>query len=153
MIERATPRDASAIAELVECLTHEINAKTGTKHFNVESEATTERCREFLQSGRHIVYLAKNAVMPVGFVAMCESHALYTEGTFGIIQESFVSEPFRGSGIGKQLLDAAIRNGKTTGWTRLELCTPPLPELEPTLRFYERQGFSVTGGRKMKCLL
>lgn len=52
-----------------------------------------------------------------------------------------------------RLLDAVRDYGRGRGWTRLELCTPPLPQFERALAFYERNGFEVTGGRKMEAVL
>jgi hypothetical protein len=43
--------------------------------------------------------------------------------------------------------------GAARGWKRLEVAAPPLPEFGRTLVFYERQGFSVAGGRKLRILL
>ena len=40
--------------------------------------------------------------------------------------------------------------GRLKGWTRLEVTTPPLPEFDRTLAFYQQQGFSISGGRKLK---
>jgi hypothetical protein len=48
---------------------------------------------------------------------------------------------------------AAKEFGVKRGWRRLEVTTPSLPEFNRTLGFYERQGFSVTGGHKLKCVL
>jgi len=48
---------------------------------------------------------------------------------------------------------AARAFGASKGWTRLEVTTPPLPAFERTLAFYEREGFAITGGRKLKTLL
>jgi hypothetical protein len=31
--------------------------------------------------------------------------------------------------------------------------TPPLPPFEKTLAFYEREGFAIAGGRKLKVAL
>jgi len=88
-----------------------------------------------------------------GFVALCESHALYAEGTFGIIQELYVRGAFRLAGTGGALVEAAKQDAVQKGWRRLELCTPPVPEFEPVVSFYAGRGFSVTGGRKMKCAI
>ncbi len=38
------------------------------------------------------------------------------------------------------------------GGNRLEATTPPLPQFDKTLAFYVREGFFVTGGRKLKTL-
>ncbi len=51
------------------------------------------------------------------------------------------------------LLDAAREYGVRHGWTRLEVTTPPLPQFDRALAFYEREGFSISGGRKLKVAL
>lgn len=43
--------------------------------------------------------------------------------------------------------------GAARGRKRLEVTTPPLPQFQSALEFYEREGFAVTGGRKLKVLL
>jgi hypothetical protein len=35
----------------------------------------------------------------------------------------------------------------------LEVTTPPLPQFDIALAFYERESFEITGGRKLKVLL
>jgi hypothetical protein len=47
-------------------------------------------------------------------------------------------------------LEQARRLGQSRGWRRLEVTTPPLPQFDRTLAFYQRQGFSISGGRKLK---
>ena len=47
-------------------------------------------------------------------------------------------------------MEAAASFAFEKGWSRIEVTTPPLPEFGRTLRFYEANGFSVTGGRKLK---
>jgi hypothetical protein len=49
-----------------------------------------------------------------------------------------------------RLLEQAVAFGASRGWTRVEVTTPPLPQFEKTLAFYEREGFAITGGRKLK---
>jgi hypothetical protein len=41
----------------------------------------------------------------------------------------------------------------SSSWKRLEVSTPPLPASDQTLAYCEREGFAVTGGRKLKTLL
>ena len=135
---------------MVVALTDEIISRTATPHFNVNVPETTARCREFIDSGKYAVYIAESPEGPVGFTALCESHALYAEGTFGIVQEFYVAPDHRSSGIGRKLVDAAVLHARSKGWKGLELCTPPLPEFQRALEFYEDNGFEVTGGRKMK---
>ena len=150
-IRQALTDDATHIAIMVKELTDEIMDRTGAHHFHVQLDETTARCRRFLDTGLYEAFLAIEGAEVIGFVALCESHALYAEGTFGIIQELYVRGAFRLAGTGGALVEAAKRHAVQKGWRRLELCTPPVPEFEPVVSFYAGRGFSVTGGRKMKC--
>lgn len=139
---------------MVVALTDEIISRTRTPHFTVNVPETTARCREFIESGKYVVYIAEAVGRgALAFAALCESHALYAEGTFGIVQEFYVMPDHRSSGVGQQLLEAVASHARAAGWKRLELCTPPLPEFQRTIAFYERNGFEITGGRKMKRLV
>ena len=151
-IKKATPSDAQVIATFAKALTDEIIEKTGAQHFNVDITATTNLCRNLMEQDKYTVLLAVDSESNIsfGFAALCESHALYAEGTFGIVQEFYIQPNFRSKSIGSTLLKGAIEHAKSLGWKRLELCTPPLPEFERTINFYEENGFEVTGGRKMK---
>jgi GNAT superfamily N-acetyltransferase len=151
IVRQASIHDAPHIAVMVKELTDEIIDRTGARHFHVHVDETAARCRRFLDSGLYDAYLAIDGAEVIGFVALCESHALYAEGTFGIIQELYVRAAFRRAGTGGALVEAAKEHARKKRWTRLELCTPPVPEFEPVVSFYDGHGFSVTGGRKMKC--
>jgi len=151
-IRPAAPGDAETVARLLGDLLGEIMDRTGVRHFGFDLPETTARSRMFLERGLAAVYLAE-AGAPAGFVALSPCHALYAEGAFGIITELYVAPTRRAAGIGRRLLEAAKAHGRERDWRRLEVTTPPLPEFERTLRFYEREGFAVTGGRKLKALL
>mgnify|MGYP000495357679 CR=1 FL=1 len=151
-IKNATPTDAPVVASFAKALTDEIIVKTGAQHFNVNIEETTDLCRKLMEQGKYTVLLAVNGESDtcIGFAALCESHALYAEGTFGIVQEFYIQPEFRSQKVGSILLEKVAEHAKSLNWKRLELCTPPLPEFERTVKFYEENGFEVTGGRKMK---
>jgi len=151
-IDFALPTDAEAVASLAIALTDEIIQRTGAKHFDVNLPETVELCRSYLESGIYQVVVAREAKegVIIGFAAMCQSHALYTEGAFGVIQEFYVRPEFRSQRVGARILDKAAEFAKAKGWKRLELCTPPQPQFDETIRFYQQNGFDVTGGRKMK---
>ena len=149
-ITHAQPTDAPVIAELVGELLREIMAVIGTRAFRFSSADTEARLRTWLTDGTYIVLLAREGAAAAGFVALAESHALYAEGAFGTIPELYVCPAFRSRKVGARLLAKARQCAGSKGWTRLEVTTPPLPHFERTLTFYERQGFSMSGGRKMK---
>ena len=154
-IKTATAADAPVVAFLVNSLLSEIMERTGGQHFSVTDEETTELCRSLMEEGKYAAYLALDTATDtaVGCMTLCEAHALYARGTFGIIQELYISPDYRSRNVGAELLARAVEHAETLGWKRLELCTPPLPEFARALSFYEKHGFEVTGGRKMKFVL
>jgi GNAT superfamily N-acetyltransferase len=155
LIQRATSADAPAIAALVGELLTEIMNVIGVPAFNFSLVETTRRLREFLDGQKYFVFVARDSVAKkeIGFVALCESYALYAEGAFGTIPELYVRPDYRSTGVGRMLIDSAKDFGVTKKWQRLEVTTPPLPQFENTLRFYEREQFAIAGGRKLKVLL
>lgn len=153
-VQMASPEDAAEIAQQVGALLGEIMDATGQKVFNFKLEDTRTRLSDFLRQGKYFVLVLRAESGAIsGFVTMYESFALYAEGAFGTIAELFVRPEYRSRGIGRQLCEAAKEFGLKRGWRRLEVTTPPLPEFNGTLGFYERQGFSITGGRKLKYVL
>ena len=153
LIFQAEPKDAPAIALLVGRLLSEIMDATGIQSFSFALESTTDRLRQFIEKGKYHVIVAWEGEQPVGFLSIYESYALYAEGAFGTIAEFYVEPAYRSQGVGQDVLDVAKKFGLERGWKRLEVTTPPLPEFLRTLIFYERGGFAVAGGRKMKVLL
>ncbi len=155
-IEPAGASDAAAITSLTGELLEEIQVAIGERVFRFDAALNQARLVEALESGRCVVFLARNrhpGGESLGFLAMCEGFALYAEGTFGIITELYVRPPHRGRGLGRALLAAARNHGRRRGWSRLEVTTPPLPAFQRTLAFYEREGFAVSGGRKLRALI
>lgn len=150
LIEKATPSDAPGIAAMVGALLNEIMDAIGQQAFHFDLAETEQRLARFLREGKYFVFLAKAPSGDAGFIALAESHALYAEGAFGIIPELYVRPAYRSLGTGEALVNAARQFAVEKGWTRLEVTTPPLPQFDRTLRFYEKQGFSIAGGRKLK---
>jgi len=152
-VQRATTGDAPRVAGLVGELLAEITQAVGVSAFQFELAKSNAEAHRLIAAGGYIVFLAACEREPVGLVTLYESYALYAEGTFGTIAEFYVRPAYRSAGIGRRLAAAARDFGAERGWTRLEVTTPPLPIFERTLAFYEREGFAVTGGRKLKAPL
>jgi GNAT superfamily N-acetyltransferase len=153
-IQQATEQDASAIAVLVGELLSEIMSQIGVQAFHFDLTETQQRLADFIQRQQYFVLIARNDDNQIiGFIAAYESYALYAEGAFATIAELYVRPEYRCHGVGQQLTDALKLLGRNKGWKRLEVTTPPLPEFDKTLGFYEREGFEITGGRKLKVLL
>jgi GNAT superfamily N-acetyltransferase len=151
-IDHVQPGDAPIIAQMVGELLREIMAAIGTQAFSFHQEKTEARARSWMTDGKYRVVLARDVDRgePLGFLALHESFALYAEGSFGTIPELFVRPAYRSNGVGAALLLEAKRMGQAKGWRRLEVTTPPLPQFDRTLAFYQQQGFSMSGGRKLK---
>lgn len=150
-IEAATSDDSHEIAVMVGELLNEIMNAISVKTFNFDLIETTDRLRDFLNREKYFVFLARNeSEKLIGFLALYESQTLYAEGSFGTIPELYIRPEFRSNNVGLDLVSKAKSFGVARGWKRLEVTTPPLPQFDKTLAFYEREGFSITGGRKLK---
>jgi GNAT superfamily N-acetyltransferase len=154
-IELAHPEDAAALAVMVGELLQEISDRIGVELFEYDLQTSIDRARHLMRKGIYQGFLARveGTGEEVGFVTLTEVHTLYAGGAFGVIPEMYVKPAYRCEGIGEALIRQAKALGTERGWTRLETTTPPLPEFERALRFYEWQGFAITGGHKMKALL
>lgn len=153
-IHRAAVSDADEVARLVGELLNEIMATVNASDFKFDLSATTKRLRDFLDREKYIVFIARDdADQAIGFVTVYESYALYAEGVFGTLAELYVRPEFRSHAIGSGLLSEVRQYALSKSWMRLEVTTPPLPQFDKTLQFYERSGFAVTGGRKLKLIL
>lgn len=153
-IKRATVNDAHEVAVMVGELLNEIMSAIGINVFNFSLDETTTRLKDFIEREKYFVFVAQNKnADPVGFITIFEGHALYAEGAFGTIPELFVRSAFRSQSVGLRLVEQAKSFGNERGWKRLEVTTPPLPQFDKTLAFYEREGFAISGGRKLKVAL
>ncbi len=120
------------------------------RSFGFHHADTVDRARAWIKTGLYTVLLATLDSKPVAFLSLHESYALYTEGVYGTIPEFYVRSLHRSQGIGSALLADAGQIGQKRGWKRLEVTTPPLPQFDRTLSFYQRNGFTISGGRKLK---
>jgi GNAT superfamily N-acetyltransferase len=155
-IVQAGASDGAAITALTGELLEEIQVAIGERVFRFDAVLNQAQLEEALERGRCVVLLARDPHRgpgTLGFLAMCQGFALYAEGAFGIITELYVRPAHRGQGVGSALLAAARDHGRQQGWNLLEVTTPPLPAFSRTLGFYEREGFAVSGGRKLRFLL
>jgi GNAT superfamily N-acetyltransferase len=120
--------------------------------FNYDEYATEIRAKDLIEKDKYWVFLANDnkSGKLIGFVSLYESYALYSEGAYGTIPELYVRPDYRHKNIGKSLLECAMNFAKEKGWKRLEVTTPPLPQFDKTLSFYQANGFEISGGRKLK---
>lgn len=153
-LQRAGADDAAEVAAMAGELLNEIMDTIGVRAFHFDRGETEARLLDFLAREKYFVFVARHpSAGAVGFVAMSARCALYAEGDFGTITELYVRPPFRSQTLGRALVEHARTFAAARGWKRLEVTTPPLPEFNRTLAFYAREGFTITGGRKLKLAL
>jgi GNAT superfamily N-acetyltransferase len=135
-------------------LLHEIMNTIGVAAFNFDEGMTKDQLIYLIKNDKYFPFVAKDeAGNYLGFITLSESYALYAEGVFGTIPELYIRPAFRSRKIGFNLIQQAKEFGTSRGWKRLEVTTPPLPQFDKTIAFYEREGFAIAGGRKLKILL
>lgn len=79
---------------------------------------------------------------PQGVVQLRFRHGLWREGADCLVEDVFVREEARGSGLGRALMDAAIARARERGARRMEL---DVNEANPAaVALYESVGFSAT---------
>lgn len=124
----------------------------GEKVFNFDRVQTESRARDLVSAGKYRIFIAREAASgaAVGFVSLYESYSLYAEGAYGTMPELYVRPAWRSRSVGKRLLKTVRDFAFEKGWSRIEVTTPPLPAFARTLQFYEENGYSITGGRKLK---
>lgn len=155
IIVRAKKEQSDTIAVLVGELLQEIMDRIGIDVFHFDLKETKERLADFIEHEKNFVFVAQDNENGevVGFVTVYEGFALYAEGAFGTMAELYVCPSYRSQGIGKMLIQSVKDFADEKGWKRLEVTTPPLPQFDATLSFYERAGFEISGGRKLKRVL
>lgn len=149
----ATADDSDTIGALVIELTSEISSLTKSAHFDIDLHHTVQQCRELIMNGSYAAIIGYCDGIPVAVATLAETYALYAKGKVGVIQEFYVLPNFRSSGIGAMLIEQVQEYGNENKWSSIELCTPPLPEFDRTLQFYQRNGLAPVGGRKMRQML
>lgn len=151
-IEAIEKSDYPDLSLMVGELLSEIMVATNQKAFNYDQSNTLQRINDFIALDKYWAFVAKETKTGknTGFVSLCESFALYSEGSFGTITELYVRPEWRSNKIGHSLLLKANEFARSKKWHRIEVNTPPLPEFDKTFKFYQRNGFVVSGGRKLK---
>ena len=89
------------------------------------------------------LYVAESDGSPVGVVGVSYVRALALGGQRATLEELVVHPDRRGSGVGRQLLQFALRRASRRGARRFEA----RPEHESGARFLDHLGFEPSGSR------
>lgn len=153
-IQRATIDHTHEVVALVGDLFREINIAIGMDAFNFDQGEASLKFKEFIDQEKYVVFIARGQdTSAIGLVSCYESYALSASGVFGTLAELYVRPAYRSQGVGHHLIEQVKAFGQSCHWKLLQVTTPPLPQFDRSLAFYEREGFVVTGGKKLQVLL
>lgn len=129
-------------APLVEKLLAELGEE-GDETGVLNAEKIRKAWRESPVSATIIARNEKNDI--VGIVTIVECFAIYANGSYGVINEMFVTPEYRSQNVGAMLIDAVRSYGLKQGWERIDVTAPESDRWIRTREFYERKGFEFTG--------
>jgi GNAT superfamily N-acetyltransferase len=132
----AVVEDAAVVAQLLHDFNREFDEPTPPV------SQLTERMAELIASGESVVLLVGES--PDGLAVMRFRPAIWSSGLECYLAELYVRAPRRGHGLGRALMEAAIREARERGADTMEIGVD-----EPDLvarRIYESLGFSNRSG-------
>ncbi len=134
-IRPATGEDIEALADLLVLLF------TQEADFQPDRQKQLQGLRLILEtpgSGRILVSEVDGLV--VGMVSLLFSISTAQGGPVCWLEDMIVHPAHRGNGAGSRLLQSAIDDARTAGFSRITLLTDAVNE--SAIRFYERHGFA-----------
>jgi len=136
-VRRASEDDATVVAQLLHDFNREFDDPTP------EVPVLAARVRELLAGGDTLVLLA--GIGPDGIAVLRFRAALWSSGLECYLAELYVVPARRGRGLGRALMEAALREARERGADTMEIGVDE-PDLAAR-RLYESLGFSNrTGG-------
>jgi ribosomal protein S18 acetylase RimI-like enzyme len=135
-IRLAERDDADAIGRLLCAFNREFDEPTP------EPSALAERMRQLLDSGDTLVVLAGDG--PDGLAVLRFRAAIWSAGLESYLAELYVVPARRGQGLGRQLMEAALREAGHRGADSMDIGVDE-PDLAAR-RLYESLGFSNRSG-------
>ena len=114
---------------------------------------TASTCRDLIEQGRYLTLLSFAEDTPIGVATISEGCALYVSGLLATVQEFYVVPEWRSRQVGAPMMTRIQELGHRRQWKAIDLCTPPLPQFDRSVTFYEGCGFAVVGSRKMRVSL
>lgn len=144
-IRPAQSHDAVEVGGMISKLLRELYPLLSHQY---QPEATIATARRLLEDRAYSALLAVDDLGTIGgVVGLSECKAIYAHGVFGEIAELYVEPRFRSTGVGGQLIDAALAHGRSCNWSMIEVGAPDVPRWQRTVDFYVRRGFVEVGPR------
>jgi ribosomal protein S18 acetylase RimI-like enzyme len=131
-IRRATPDDAPDVARLL----HDFN--TEYDEFSPGVDVLTDRAERMLAAGEMTVLLGGRG--PDGIAELRFRRSIWSGEADAYLEELYVRPERRGEGLGRALLEAAMRTAREAGATHIDLGTSEDDVAARAL--YESAGFT-----------
>ena len=128
--------DAAVIGQLLYAFNREFDDPTP------EPSALAERIRQLLDGGDTVVLLAGTG--PDGLAVLRFRAAIWSTGLECYLAELYVTPSRRGQGLGRALMDAALREARNRGADTMDIGVDE-PDLAAR-RLYESLGFTNRAG-------
>ncbi len=133
-IIEATESDLPAIVALLSELVDTVDNREG-----LDTAVVTENVSTLLHSPACYLLVAKDGSDVVGCISFAVRRTALHDGLSGLIDEMVVLRSSRGSGVGRQLVQAAVETCRHLGCIELEVSTEKTNRA--ARRFYRQCGF------------
>jgi GNAT superfamily N-acetyltransferase len=138
LIREATESDLPAVGKLLEDLTDAIDSTEG-----IDTDIALKNYERLLKdAGSHFLVAAREGT-PVGFINFTVRQTILHQSPSALIDELVVAEEYRGKGVGRQLVQAAIDKCRQLGCCEVEVSTEKT-NLKAR-NFYKQCGFEEIG--------
>ncbi len=138
LIRKANESDLPTIEKIMIELINSMDNKEG-----IDASVVLENCQSLLKENNSHLLIAEINREMVGFINFTIRRTILHSGPSGLIDEIVVTRNYRGKGVGKQLIGAAIEKCKQLGCCEVEVTTE-LTNVNAR-EFYKRCGFEERG--------
>ena len=136
LVRLADPDDAGAVARLLYDFNREFDEPTPAP------PVLAERIRQLLEGGDTLIVLAGDG--PDGLAVLRFRAAIWSTGLECYLAELYVAPARRGQGLGRALMEAALREARSRGADTMDIGVDE-PDLAAR-RLYESLGFTNRAG-------
>lgn len=138
LIRRAVKADIATVSKLAIELIESMKNSGG-----IAKDVLSENSRNALTNPNSYILLAEREGKVIGFISFMTRKTIIHSGLCGLIDELVVSKRYRRKGVGKELIDAAIKECKKLRCCEVEVSTE-FTNVNAR-EFYKHCGFEETG--------
>jgi GNAT superfamily N-acetyltransferase len=123
-INPAAAGDTGTVLALIGALLAELGEE-GQEFAQIDRVKLERDMDQASLSGRFLALLARDeSGTAMGVLTLSTSFAVYAGGEYGVIDEMYVAPEWRGRGVGRRLVQAAVKVAEERRWFRLDVTGP-----------------------------